>query len=249
MSLMLSSFVVLIAVAISDIIAKTVSHVSSTYINLVMGIILGIIPFTNHLILSFDDKIFMIFIIAPLLFFEGQATPALLVRKKINNILGTAVGLAAVSAIIVAIVVHQVFALAIPLALIVTAISTPTDATAFDSVIEGRTIQSGIRKSLKLESLFNDATGIILLQAAFLWLQTGQVAFGKNVLLFLFSAGGGIILGGILSLIVMAFRQFLVRSSVNVISSQTLIYLLTPFCIYFIAEEVGVSGIIAVVTA
>ena len=62
MSLMLSSFVVLIAVAISDIIAKTVSHVSSTYINLVMGIILGIIPFTNHLILSFDDKIFMIFI-------------------------------------------------------------------------------------------------------------------------------------------------------------------------------------------
>lgn len=33
------------------------------------------------------------------------------------------------------------------------------------------------------------------------------------------------------------------------ISSQTLIYLLTPFCIYFIAEEVGVSGIIAVVTA
>ncbi|WP_260289564.1 hypothetical protein [Pediococcus parvulus] len=106
MSLMLSSFVVLIAVAISDIIAKTVSHVSSTYINLVMGIILGIIPFTNHLILSFDDKIFMIFIIAPLLFFEGQATPALLVRKKINNILGTAVGLAAVSAIIVAIVVH-----------------------------------------------------------------------------------------------------------------------------------------------
>ncbi|WP_395387048.1 cation:proton antiporter [Pediococcus parvulus] len=249
MSLMLSSFVVLIAVAISDIIAKTVSHVSSTYINLVMGIILGIIPFTNHLILSFDDKIFMIFIIAPLLFFEGQATPALLVRKKINNILGTAVGLAAVSAIIVAIVVHQVFALAIPLALIVTAISTPTDATAFDSVIEGRTIQSGIRKSLKLESLFNDATGIILLQAAFLWLQTGQVAFEKNVLLFLFSAGGGIILGGILSLIVMAFRQFLVRSSVNVISSQTLIYLLTPFCIYFIAEEVGVSGIIAVVTA
>ncbi|GAB5054325.1 hypothetical protein PESHB5_08240 [Pediococcus parvulus] len=38
MSLMLSSFVVLIAVAISDIIAKTVSHVSSTYINLVMGL-------------------------------------------------------------------------------------------------------------------------------------------------------------------------------------------------------------------
>ncbi|PIO86150.1 cation:proton antiporter [Pediococcus damnosus] len=249
MSLLLSSFVILIAVAASDIIAKSVPHISSTYINLLMGIVLGLIPFTNHLVLDFNDEIFMAFIIAPLLFFEGQSTPALLIKRKIKSILGTAVGLAAVSAIVIALVVHQVFALAIPVALMITAISTPTDATAFDSVIEGRTIDERIKKSLKLESLFNDATGIILLQAAFLWLQTGQVAFGKNVLSFFYSAGGGIIVGAILSLIVMAFRQFLVRSSVNVISSQTLIYLLTPFCIYFIAEGIGVSGIIAVVTA
>lgn len=47
----------------------------------------------------------------------------------------------------------------------------------------------------------------------------------------------------------MSFRQSFVRSSFNVISSQTLIYVLTPFCIYLLAEAVGVSGIIAVVTA
>ena len=88
-------------------------------------------------------------------------------------------GLAAASAILASLLISRIFSLAIPLALVVTAISTPTDATAFDSVIEGRTIENRIKKNLQLESLFNDATGIILLQAAFLWLQTGQVAFEK----------------------------------------------------------------------
>ncbi|GAB5051814.1 hypothetical protein PESHB4_04500 [Pediococcus ethanolidurans] len=179
MSLMLSSFVILITVAISDILAKIVPRISSTYVNLFAGIILGIIPFTNHLILDFNDGIFMMLIIAPLLFFEGQSTPVLLVKNKITNILGTAVGLAAASAILASLLISRIFSLAIPLALVVTAISTPTDATAFDSVIEGRTIENRIKKNLQLESLFNDATGIILLQAAFLWLQTGQVAFEK----------------------------------------------------------------------
>lgn len=53
----------------------------------------------------------------------------------------------------------------------------------------------------------------------------------------------------ILAFIVMAFRQYFVRSTSNVISSQTLFYLLTPFLIYFLAEKIEVSGIIAVVTA
>ncbi|KIS02817.1 cation:proton antiporter [Paucilactobacillus wasatchensis] len=249
MELLISSFVLIVTVAISNIIARYIRGISSTYINLIVGVLVGLIPLTNHLVLEFNDEIFMIFVLAPLLFFEGQATPLMAVGKRAKSIVNTAVLLAAISAIIAAFAVHQLFSLIMPLALVIVAISTPTDATAFDSVVTGRKFSSSLGNTLKMESLFNDATGIILLQAAILWLTTGHLSFWQNAGEFLKSAIGGIILGAVLAFVVVSFRQSFVRSSFNVISSQTLIYVLTPFCIYLLAEAVGVSGIIAVVTA
>ncbi|ANK62373.1 cation:proton antiporter [Loigolactobacillus backii] len=249
MGLLISSFVILVAVAASNIIAKYIPGISRTYINLAVGVLVGLMPMTNHLVLGFNDNVFMILILAPLLFFEGQTTPLLTVRKKVKSIVGTAVILAVLSAVLVAIVIHKTFNLIIPVALIIVAISTPTDATAFDSVVEGRKISQPLKNNLKMESLFNDATGIILLQAATLWLSTGHLSLWGNVTAFLVSAIGGIVVGSILAFAFMAFRQYFVRSTNNVISSQTLIYILTPFCIYFLAEKLGVSGIIAVVSA
>lgn len=163
--------------------------------------------------------------------------------------MGTAVILAVISAAIVTVAINQWFGLLISIALIIVAISTPTDATAFDSVVSGRKISQSLRKTLKMESLFNDATGIILLQAAILWLNTGYLSFWTNMREFLIELVGGLIIGAVLAILLITFRQYFLRSTNNVISSQTLIYILTPFCIYFVAEELGVSGIIAVVTA
>lgn len=249
MGLLISSFVLIIAVAISNIIARYIHGISSTYINLIVGILVGLIPLTNHLVLAFNAEIFMLFVLAPLLFFEGQATPLMAVGKKVSSIVNTAVLLAAISAIIAAFVVHQLFGLIMSLALVIVAISTPTDATAFNSVVAGRKFSISLGNTLKMESLFNDATGIILLQAAITWLTTGHLSFWANTSAFLIAAIGGIVLGAGLAFLVVAFRQYFVRSSFNVISSQTLIYVLTPFCIYLLAESVGASGIIAVVTA
>lgn len=79
MELLISSFVIIVAVALSNIAARYVPKISSTYINLVVGIIVGLIPMTNHLVLAFNNDIFMIFVLAPLLFLEGQATPLLII--------------------------------------------------------------------------------------------------------------------------------------------------------------------------
>lgn len=163
--------------------------------------------------------------------------------------MGVAVILAIISAIFATVTASWLFLMTLPITLIIVAIATPTDATAFDAVVEGRKIAQPIRNILKMESLFNDATGIILLQAGILWLTTGHLSFWQNTEALFKSAVGGLALGAILAFIVMAFRQYFVRSTNNVISSQTLFYILTPFLIYFLAEKVEVSGIIAVVTA
>ncbi|WP_252902808.1 hypothetical protein [Paucilactobacillus hokkaidonensis] len=58
MEFLMSSFVIVVAVAISNIIARYIHGISSTYINLIVGIIVGLIPFTNHLVLEFNDNFY-----------------------------------------------------------------------------------------------------------------------------------------------------------------------------------------------
>lgn len=249
LGLLISTFTILLIVAIGDIIGRFVPQVSSTYINVLLGLAVTFVPALNHAILDFNNDIFMIAILAPLLFFEGQRTPIQMVGKRAKSILGTAVFLALISSIIAAFVIHVAFALPAALSLVIIAICTPTDATAFESVVSGRQFQKSLKKTLQLESLFNDATGLILLQAGLIWVRTGHLNIWDNVGELIFSAGGGILVGVGLAFMIMFFRQSLVRSSKNVISSQTLIYVMTPVIIYLLAEKIGVSGIIAVVSA
>lgn len=57
--------------------------------------------------------------------------------------------------------------LGIPLAIafVLAAISTPTDATATETVSEGQIVPERQERLLRMESLFNDASGIVLLEA------------------------------------------------------------------------------------
>ncbi|MCH4009206.1 cation:proton antiporter [Companilactobacillus sp.] len=249
MEVFVSSITIVIAVAIANILARFVPNLSNTYINLAVGIVFGLIPYTDKLILNFDNEVFMFLIVAPLLYFEGQQTRNNTIVRQAGSIIGTAVLLAVIIAVVVGWSINLIFALGFPLALIMASISTPTDATAFGSVVEGRQVPQNVEKNLKLESLFNDATGIILLAAGMAWFETGHLSFAQNAGSFLYSAIGGMILGSVISFLLMLFRQMLLRSHINVISSQTIIFLITPFVIYYLAEELQMSGIIAVVCA
>ncbi|WP_025023558.1 cation:proton antiporter [Companilactobacillus nodensis] len=249
MGLYISAVVILVLVAISNLAAKFVRVIPRTYINLLMGIVFACIPLINKLVIGFDSEFFMAFIIAPLLFFEGQQTRSFLVQRKFKEILGTAIVLALISAIVGLFVVNRIFNVGLPLALIMIAISTPTDATALDSVREGRAVPKRTEVVLKMESLFNDASGIILLQAAVLWFKTGELSYTKNFSDFLISAIGGVIFGVGIAFITMIIRQMIIRSRWNETSSHLIIYFATPILIYLMAERIELSGIIAVVSA
>ncbi|WP_323063261.1 cation:proton antiporter domain-containing protein, partial [Limosilactobacillus reuteri] len=135
------------------------------------------------------------------------------------------------------------------LAFLMGALSTPTDATATESVLEGLIVPERQENILKMESLFNDASGIILVTAMALWVKNGQFNYQQTFFDFLRSAGGGIIIGIMAALVMISFRQFLGRINHDAYNAQILLFVSTPFFIYFIAEELKVSGIIAVVCA
>ena len=244
-----STLMILIAVAVSNLLAQGFKKIAPTYINLLVGLLVGLLPVMNATILSFNNEFFMTAIIAPLLFFEGQNTRVLMVRKKRLLILETAGSMALALAIVTGLAVHVIGGIVWPVALIMAAISTPTDATALDSVTDGRKLPANAGSLLHLEALFNDATGLIILQAGVLWYTSGQLALGKKLVAFLWSAGGGLVFGAAIAFVLMIFRQLLLRSRWNMASSQIIIYLMTPIVIYLSAEAMAMSGIIAVVSA
>lgn len=129
----------------------------------------------------------------------------------------------------------------------------PTDATATESVTHGLKLPKKIAFYLKDESLFNDASGIILLNMAVDWYLHQELRIGQAIGNFLYSAGGGIFLGALVATLLVFLRQESFRSkyhlSAGVAMPVEVIFFLTPLIIYFLAEEIHVSEIIAVVAA
>lgn len=222
---------------ISIIIAEIFVKVSMNYVSLIMGAVLGLLPVTTYDIRSFNPEVFMLLIVAPLLFFEGQATFLNVVGKRVKQIFQVTVIMVLLCAIVAGFSSYAIGKIGLPLAFILAAISTPTDATATQSVTEGLKIPRREGFFLKMESLFNDASGIILLNMAVLWYINGRINYRETLTDFMLSAGGGIVIGFIIAWIIVLFRQALLRSSYNSVNAQVIIYLMTPFIIYYLAEE------------
>ena len=94
---------------------------------------------------------------------------------------------------------------------------------------------------------------IILLNMAVDWYLHQELRIGQAIGNFLYSAGGGIFLGALVATLLVFLRQESFRSkyhlSAGVAMPVDVIFFLTPLIIYFLAEEIHVSGIIAVVAA
>ncbi|MFJ6961921.1 MAG: cation:proton antiporter, partial [Lactiplantibacillus plantarum] len=257
MALLISTGVLVVVAMVSIVINRRwLPRLSVNYVSMFIGAGIAVIPFLNGLIEKFNSDIFIGLIVAPLLYFEGQNTRLNLVGRHVREIVSLTVGMVILCAVMAGLGTSLLAGVGLPLAFILAAISTPTDATATESVTMGRVLPQREQTSLKLESLFNDASGIILLNMAILWYINGYINYSQTLWDFVYAAGGGIAFGGLVSGLIVYIRQLMLRSKLNFINNTynngtplKVIYLMTPFVLYFGAEALGVSGIIAVVFA
>lgn len=249
MGLMLSTLILTLAAALSISLSQVFPKISVSYISLIIGAVVCLIPAISSHVENFNSDIFIGMIVAPLLFFEGQSTQLNLVGKEFKHIVQMTVFQVLLCLIFAGFGIWSFAGISLPLAFILAAISTPTDATALESVTNGLKMPKSEGTYLKMESLFNDASGIILLNMATLWYINGYINYSETILNFLISAGGGVVLGFVLGWLMVLFRQTLIRTSFNSKNAQVIVYVLEPFIIYYLAEAVQVSGIIAVVCA
>src|SRR5690606_8460530 len=94
------------------------------------------------------------------------------------------------------------------------------------------------------ESLVNDASSLIVFRFALLAVTTGQFSFWEaSQSFFIIAVGGtgvGLAIGGILYLI---HRFFPTTTAID-----TALTLISPFVMYLVAEHLGFSGVLAVVS-
>lgn len=248
----LTSFFTILLLVVAAIAANIIyaiyPKIPLAFYEIITGVLLSLVPLFNNFHL--EPEIFMLVIIAPLMFNDGQNTDMHRLRKNISSTLSLAIVLALVTIFAGGALTH-VFWHTLPLALCfaLAAIVTPTDAVAVTSITSGIEVPEHVMGALENESLFNDASGIVAMDLALTAFSTGEFSLAQGTEHFFVVFLGGIAVGTILGMIIVMIRVFFQRKTLDTISVILPFSLLTPFIVYLTAEHFGFSGILAVVAA
>ncbi|HHW6793607.1 TPA: cation:proton antiporter [Staphylococcus aureus] len=243
------TILIFIAVVIlSSFVHTFIPKVPLAFIQIFLGMLLFITPIPVQF--NFDSELFMVTMIAPLLFVEGVNVSRVHLRKYIKPVMMMALGLVITTVIGVGLFIHWIWPdLPIGAAFAIAAILCPTDAVAVQAITKGKVLPKGAMTILEGESLLNDAAGIISFKIAVGVLVTGAFSLVDAVQLFLIASIGDAVVGLLIGMALVRFRLTLMRRGYENINMFTIIQLLTPFVTYLIAELFHASGIIAAVVA
>jgi CPA1 family monovalent cation:H+ antiporter len=207
------------------------------------GLGLSVIPGLPRLALH-PDYVFLVFL-PPLLYYAGSQTTWRDFRANLRPISMLAVGLVLATTVAVAWIAHALIpGMTWPVAFALGAIVSPPDAVAATAITERLHVPRRVVAILEGESLVNDATALVALRFAVAAVLTGTFSLPAASVQFLYVAVGGIAVGYLVG----AVAAFL-RCKVREPSVEGTISLLTPFVAYLPSEALGVSGVLAAVTA
>ncbi|MFD0579853.1 cation:proton antiporter [Dactylosporangium darangshiense] len=207
------------------------------------GVAVGLLPFVPRI--SIDPQVVSLVVLPPLLYAAGEDLSWRELRRVWRPVTVLAFGLVLASAAAVGVVAAAVTGLPASMAFVLGAILASTDPVAVTALGRRLPLPARVHTLLQGESLFNDATSLVLFRVAVAGAAAGgalswQRAAGQFVLL----AGGGAAIGAAVAACVAVIRR---RTEDPVL--ETVIALLTPYVAYVAAEAVHVSGVTAVVVA
>ncbi len=125
------------------------------------------------------------------------------------------------------------------------ALISPTDPIAVLAIVKKLQAPKQIAVQIEGESLFNDGVGLVVFMALFVAAFGGEPLTAGYVLeLFLFDAIGGMLFGGLLGVI----AHYMIRQA-NDASLELLITLCIPTAGFALANQMGISGALAMVVS
>src|SRR5476651_1988121 len=212
------------------------------------GVIAALVPAFPKLTL--DPGFFFLCFLPPLLFSDGWLIPLREFGKAKRPILLLAVGLVTFTTVAIGLVAHWLVpGLPLAMALALGAIVSPTDAVAVSAITERLRVPARLTTILSGESLLNDATGLVGFKFALAAVVAGSFSLRQIALEFSLLALGGFATGLGVGYGIGRLRDLLNRMHSSDHLIEITLSLLTPFAAYLAAEELHVSGVLAVVAA
>ena len=205
------------------------------------GLVLGFVPGLPEI--DLPPNLVLLIFLPPLLYGAAFFTSLSDLRANARPIALLAIPLVLATMCAVAVVAHVVIGLDWPVAFLLGAVVSPTDAVAPAATLRQLGVPRRVLAIIEGESLTNDWTALVLYRIAVAAVVTGTFSLWEAGLRLVLSGLGGLAVGLAVGWLV---RE--VRRRVDDPPTEITISLLTGYAAYLPAEELGLSGVIAAVT-
>ncbi len=231
----------LLAVAVLALLARRL-NIPYPILFVIGGLLLGLIPELPKVRL--DPELVFLFLLPPLLFPAALFTSWRDFRLNLRPISLLGIGLVLFTTVAVALLAHYFMGLPLAAGFVLGAIISPPDAIAATQIADRLRIPRRIVTILEGESLVNDATALVAYRFAVAAVLSGTFSLAHAGGQFAIVGIGGTLIGLAVGLLAEQFHKRVEDAPIEITVS-----LLTPFVAYLSAERLGVSGVLAVVTA
>jgi CPA1 family monovalent cation:H+ antiporter len=232
----------LVAVAAMLAVAPTL-RIPYPILLVIGGLVIGFLPGMPEL--ELPPELVFFGVLPPLLYGAAFFTSLRDLRANVRHISMLAIGLVVATTAGVAVVAHAVVeGLPWASAFALGAIVSPTDPLAATSIARRLGVPHGYVSVVEGESLVNDGSGLVLYRLAVAAVLTGTFSMWEAAGLFAFTATGGVAVGLAVGWLV---RQ--VRRRLNNPPAEVTISLMTGYFAFLPADLLGVSPVLAAVTA
>ncbi|MQY08123.1 Na+/H+ antiporter [Actinomadura macrotermitis] len=209
----------------------------------VAGVLAGLVPGLPEVRLP--PEIVSLLVLPPLIYAAGEEMSWRALRQVWRPVTLLAVGLVLASAAAVGAVAAALTDLTVPMALLLGTVLASTDPVAVAALGRRLSLPTRVQTLVQAESLFNDATSLLLFKLAVtVAVAGGAFSWGHAGGEFALLAGGGAAAGALVAVVIAAIRR---RTEDPVL--ETVTALVTPYAAYVAAEAVHASGVTSVVVA
>ncbi|MBN9295466.1 MAG: Na+/H+ antiporter [Filimonas sp.] len=209
---------------------------------IIAGIGIGFIPALP--VIELDSHVVFLLFLPPLLYDAAFNIEFKEFRTHLNTISTLAISLVFLSTTGIAVAAHYLIpGMSWPVSFVLGAILSATDAVAAIGTTKGLGLSHKTTTILEGESLVNDASALVAYRFAVAAVAGTVFVLWKATIEFVILLGGGFLVGMIMARL-LAFVLGRVKHNSMV---QISFMLLMPFVTYLVAEELHVSGVIAVV--
>jgi CPA1 family monovalent cation:H+ antiporter len=231
----------LVSVALLNAVANWLK-VPYPIVLVVGGLALGLVPGIPEIELP-PDLVLLIFL-PPLLYSGAFFADLTALRRDVRVISLLSIGLVLATVVAVGVVAHTAFGLPWETAFVLGAIVSPTDPTAATEILRRVGMPRRTVNVLEGESLVNDATALVTYKVAVAAAIGAGFSVADAGLRFVGGAAGGIAIGLLVGFVVAE-----IRSRVEEPNTEVTISLFTGYVAFLPADELGLSGVLATVTA